>query len=223
MIQRSEEIKDLCESYLILGMDILDGYHCDSIDCKFCPFSDDNNNGILCRRDSKEHYNEIAKKYLREYESDDDSICFEEEGEDTVETLHHVGDKVKIREDLEIDECYEGCDFVDDMEEFKGKIVTISKAYVDEYDGEDNYHIKEDDGKFYWTNDMFEVVNDDDYYIEDDKEEEETTDILDKTLNFIEDNHIDFIQGNIIYDVMKGDKEYLESAKKWLDMLIMRN
>ena len=148
MIQRSEEIKDLCESYLILGMDILDGYHCDSIDCKFCPFSDDNNNGTLCRHDSKEHYNEIAKKYLREYESDDDSICFEEEDEDTVETLHHVGDKVKIREDLEIDECYEGCDFVDDMEDFKGKIVTISKAYVDEYDGEDNYHIKEDDGKY---------------------------------------------------------------------------
>lgn len=304
MIKRSEKIKNLCKEYLKYGKDILNGDNCNGISCGDCPFSNYNNNGILCTYDYAKHYNEIAKEYLREYGSDDDSICFEEE--DIVETLYHVGDKVKIREDLEIDECYEECCFVDDMEEFKGEIVTISEAYVGKYDGKDKYHIKEDDGEFCWTNDMFEVVNDDDY-IEDDEEEkervpkykigdkvrvkkdlvidrfydgvtfcmkmndfkgeivtiatahtdkisdnyeieedgelfcwtnsmfedvddedeeitkQETIDILDKTLNFIEDNHIDFIQGNIIYDVMKGDKEYLESAKKWLDMLIMRN
>ena len=51
MIQRSEKIKDLCERYLNLGMDILDGHHCGSIECKFCPFNGDNNNGTLCGHD----------------------------------------------------------------------------------------------------------------------------------------------------------------------------
>lgn len=59
MIQRSEEIKDLCERYLNLGMDILDRYHCDSIECKFYPFGGDNNNnnnGTLCIHGNAEHY-----------------------------------------------------------------------------------------------------------------------------------------------------------------------
>lgn len=39
---------------------------------------------------------------------------------------YKVGDKVKIREDLEVDRRYNKCLFIEDMEKYKGKIATIN-------------------------------------------------------------------------------------------------
>lgn len=75
---------------------------------------------------------------------------------------YKVGDKVRVREDLSIDEKYGFLYAIDEM--IKKKIVTI--AYV--YDG--YYGIKED--VFMWTDEMFEGL------VEDELTAEEATRIL---------------------------------------------
>lgn len=64
-----------------------------------------------------------------------------------------VNDKVKVRGDLTINKVYGGQLLVDEMEMFKGEMVTITEV-VDE----DNFKIKEDYAEFIWSKDMFEEV-----------------------------------------------------------------
>lgn len=64
---------------------------------------------------------------------------------------YKVGDKVRVRSDLEA-----GCDYGDryfysDMANFIGKTVTIKKVHVD-----GNFSIVEDFGNYYWVDEMFE-------------------------------------------------------------------
>lgn len=72
-----------------------------------------------------------------------------------MEYKYKVGDKVRVREDLKVDEDYymEGGEtrdrFVVDMAEFRGKVVTIK-----EHSGEGKYKIEGDD-IYSWTDDMF--------------------------------------------------------------------
>jgi len=67
-----------------------------------------------------------------------------------------IGDKVKVRNDLIIDEAYamENSDFYNTFEKqmakYKGKIVTIDGFYGKEY------FIREDGGEWGWTDEMFE-------------------------------------------------------------------
>lgn len=61
-----------------------------------------------------------------------------------------VGDKVKIRKDLCAYERYGTQTFVDSMNKYKGEIVTIEGV---NYGG---YEIKEDNGIWCWTKEMFE-------------------------------------------------------------------
>lgn len=63
---------------------------------------------------------------------------------------YKVGDKVRVRKDLVIDSSYGREDFVSEMKQFVGKIVTISKVIDEEY------MILEDDGDYAWTEEMFE-------------------------------------------------------------------
>lgn len=60
---------------------------------------------------------------------------------------YKVGDKVRVREDLEVGKSYNGCYFESSMAKLKGKVVEI----VDLDD--ESYFIKED--KYYWTEEMF--------------------------------------------------------------------
>lgn len=145
MIKMRKKIKNLCNKYLKYGKNVLDGYNCGGVKCEECPFSNHNNNGIYCEDDSKENYNKIAKKYLKDYKN------FRENK--IIKTKYKEGDRVKVREDLE-ENRYIGFCISDTMKRYKGKIVTIDEAFID--DGEDNYHIKEDNGKYYWCNDMIE-------------------------------------------------------------------
>lgn len=63
-----------------------------------------------------------------------------------------VGDKVRVREDLEVDKKYGNKDFIDLMEQYKGKIVTIASI-------ESNYYvIEEDNGTWAWTDEMLEPI-----------------------------------------------------------------
>lgn len=65
-----------------------------------------------------------------------------------------VGDRVRIRKDLK--EGYDLTIYVsDEMGKYAGNIVTISKTRR-RHDGTEIYEIKEDDGYWAWSEDMFE-------------------------------------------------------------------
>ena len=66
---------------------------------------------------------------------------------------YEVGDKVRVRSDLEESETYGDQTFVKQMEKYKGKLVTISEEHPR------FYYIKEDkDENWCWTDEMFEPV-----------------------------------------------------------------
>lgn len=70
---------------------------------------------------------------------------------------YHVGDRVKVRNDLKIDEAHSGDNgnykdsFVSDMSNYTGKVVTISEVI-----SEGRYSIEEDEGDWNWVDDMFD-------------------------------------------------------------------
>ena len=65
---------------------------------------------------------------------------------------YKVGDRVRIREDLQPNVEYEGYYFVPDMGDFKGEIATVIKVCGD------GYRINKDGGDWKWTDKMFEPV-----------------------------------------------------------------
>lgn len=65
---------------------------------------------------------------------------------------YKVGDKVEVREDLEIGKTYGKLTFSVQMREYKGQIVTIETA------DDDGYQIEEDELNWYWTDEMLEDV-----------------------------------------------------------------
>lgn len=62
---------------------------------------------------------------------------------------YKVGDRVRIKRDLERGDDYR-FGVSDEMEELKGQIVTITHVECD------CYEIKEDNGEWYWSEEMFE-------------------------------------------------------------------
>ena len=65
---------------------------------------------------------------------------------------YKVGDKVKVREDLEAGKTYGGSTFSIQMREYRGQIVTIK--IVDN----NSYSIEEDKQYWYWTDEMLDDV-----------------------------------------------------------------
>lgn len=63
---------------------------------------------------------------------------------------YKVGDKVRVRKDLLIRTNYEDYMFVSGMDDYKGSVVTISDVFSNVY------YIKEDKGKWGWTDELFE-------------------------------------------------------------------
>lgn len=72
---------------------------------------------------------------------------------------YKVGDKVRVRNDLKVNNNYGDYVYCGNMPFFKGKTVTIKAVTDFKYDK--HYLITEDDGRYYWTDKMFEDVNDD--------------------------------------------------------------
>ena len=71
----------------------------------------------------------------------------------SMQTKFQVGDKVFVKTDLKVGEEYNKCIFVDKMEQFKGKIVTILFTKKSETCNEDRYYV-EGFNNFYFSNDM---------------------------------------------------------------------
>ena len=80
---------------------------------------------------------------------------------------YKLGDKVKVREDLEVGKEYNDTLFINDMLQYKGKIAVIT--YVADDDG--YYEIDLDDGEWAWTDKMFEDV------VESENKDKKTVDI----------------------------------------------
>lgn len=59
-------------------------------------------------------------------------------------------DKVRVRSDLKVGGYYNFYEFTENMKWLKSNIVTIQSVLTN------RYHIKEDNGRFGWTDDMFE-------------------------------------------------------------------
>ena len=70
-----------------------------------------------------------------------------------------VGDKVKLRDDLEVGRDYRGITFLRDMKDLQGKELTI-----DRISRQGNYILKE--GRYYYSEEMLEKVNDTDDLLE---------------------------------------------------------
>lgn len=67
---------------------------------------------------------------------------------------YKVGDKVRVREDLLKEECYDGCYVNPVIGEFAGRVVTISFII----DSTNQYKIKEDNEAWFWAEEMFEPL-----------------------------------------------------------------
>ena len=67
---------------------------------------------------------------------------------------YKVGDRVNVRSDLVLGECYNDWHFVNSMAKYMGKTVTI--ASYSNLSG--TYHIKEDGGMHGWGENMFETL-----------------------------------------------------------------
>ena len=65
--------------------------------------------------------------------------------------IYKVGDKVRVKKDLEELKKYGGTVFVSCMDELRGKLVTIAECL----DWFNAYKIKEDGGNYNWTDEMF--------------------------------------------------------------------
>ena len=67
---------------------------------------------------------------------------------------YKVGDMVKVREDLKVDEVYGADSFEPEMAEHRGKLANITKVR------DNTYRIDLDNGDWNWTDEMFEDVSD---------------------------------------------------------------
>ena len=72
--------------------------------------------------------------------------------------MFKVGDKVRIKSDLETEEIYNGCHFVSQMEVHKGKIGTITCVLYESY--QSRRYVLDIDNIHYFSNDMLEPIND---------------------------------------------------------------
>ena len=79
---------------------------------------------------------------------------------------YKVGDKVRVRSDLQINRRYGAYTFVSEMSDYKGSVVAISEVYLT------CYCIEEDKGICKWTDEMFEGL------VEEELTAEEATRIL---------------------------------------------
>ena len=68
--------------------------------------------------------------------------------------LYKVGDKVRVREDLEVGKKYGRQVFVDSMKRYRGEVTEVVSAW------NDGYHLKEDDENWEWTDEMLEPIED---------------------------------------------------------------
>ena len=65
-----------------------------------------------------------------------------------------VGNKVRVRKDLEVDKRYGSHVFVDDMQKYRGKVMEVESIWNDEY------YLKETVQDWAFTDEMLEPIED---------------------------------------------------------------
>ena len=80
---------------------------------------------------------------------------------------YKVGDKVRVKNDLEACTEYGDYRFVRKMKDYRGKVVTISKR------NSNSYRIEKDNGEFFWTDEMFEDLEENELTVEEELTAEE--------------------------------------------------
>lgn len=121
---------------------------------------------------------------------------------------YKVGDKVRVRSDLQINRSYGAYAFVSEMSDYKGSVVAISEVYLT------CYCIEEDKGIWKWTDEMFEGL------AEDELTAEEATKILGEICcgnELCGGCPIQKVKGKMLCQNFRRDKpeEVLEILKKW--------
>ena len=71
--------------------------------------------------------------------------------------MFNVGDKVSIREGLQLGEFYGDCMYVRGMLQYEGKVATVTEVF-DSETGCPNYSLDIDKGKWFWDSEMIEPV-----------------------------------------------------------------
>lgn len=97
--------------------------------------------------------------------SDDEIIDYDEDGYYRILDIHmesnkiNVGDKVMLKNYLQLYEIYNGVMMTGDMEDLKGKVLTVTTVESDE-DNEDvlYIHLKECPFDYWYTDAMLEVI-----------------------------------------------------------------
>ena len=142
-----------------------------------------------------------------------------------------VGDKVLVRNDLEVGREYDEIGFVAPMAKFKGKVLTISVVK------REVCYNAEESGTWNWTEEMFvlpERMNEAQRALMDASKSDPVSHPSHYTygkievIDFIQDKQLDFCRGNIVKYVSragkKGDKskelEDLKKARQYCDFAI---
>lgn len=109
-------------------------------------------------------------------------------------STYNVGDKVKIRKDLEDGKVYGVDSFVDNMEEYKGRVATIKRV-------KDNgsYIIDLDCGAWFWTPEMFECKVDEVETVE----PTETTEVTEPTKKTVSKKFTKGVDVDLVQDMYR--------------------
>lgn len=80
--------------------------------------------------------------------------------------MFNVGDKVRIREGLQLDKFYGDCMYVRDMVQYEGKVATVTEVFDYKTDYP-NYSLDIDKGKWFWDSEMLIPTEEDKSYNKD--------------------------------------------------------
>lgn len=225
-----DKVLEACKKFVTdkeIQYEFIEEYNCPfkDISCTKCPFDV---YGTDCPKEGEliEDYIQLAQNYIKEHEKTVNTINSIEE--QTKETKYKVGDKVRVREDLNGDKYYDKV-YVDyTMEKYTGKIMTIESANV-KSNGITIYSLKEDSEKYIWSNAMLEPVDEQTTLndLKDIKEKNIIPTYYHKgnydVIEFCNKYEISFTTGNIIkYIVRYKNKNGIEDLKKAREYLNRR-
>lgn len=80
--------------------------------------------------------------------------------------MFNVGDKVRIREGLQLDKFYGDCMYVRDMVQYEGKVATVTEVFDCKTECP-NYSLDIDKGKWFWDSEMLIPTEEDKSYNKD--------------------------------------------------------
>lgn len=117
---------------------------------------------------------------------------------------YEVGDIVRVRKDLKAGQDYGSLCACYPMAKLAGELVTISSV------NNDNYHIEEDDGLYFWIDNFFE---------DEEEKSDEYKDIIDRVLSEMTEETKD----KLIKEFIKGENKSAITASPIYKMMSYTN